>query len=115
MDGETPEQRERRLIAEAERRAREDAEVLSRLAAHDEQFKRQEEWTRQATAERAALKQQLADLAAAFSRSLTVAETRAEDAKKAAAKQVTTRELYLTAAGVTAAIISALAAGGVLG
>jgi chromosome segregation ATPase len=115
VDGESAEQRERRLVREAESRAREDAQVVARLDRHDEQMRSLRAELTAAGQERAALKQQLSDLNAAFQRSLTIAETRAKDAQDAARKQVTSRELYLTAAGVTAAIISALAAGGVLG
>jgi hypothetical protein len=112
---ETDQERERRAIEVAERRAREVAAIEAHLQTHDSQLSTIKDAVNHTAGELRGLAEQVKDLRAEFRQSLAIAADRAITAERTAQKQVTSRELYITAVGVTAAIVSALAAGGVFG
>lgn len=109
---ESEEQRERRAIEAAENRAKETARIEGHLAEHDRQLSAISATVNQTAGEQRAVSNQLNTLASKFEQSMAVTAARADDAAKAARKQVTSRELYITAIGVTASITVALAAAG---
>lgn len=104
---------EQSAIEAAEGRARAMARIDSHLDQHDRQLAGITDSVGRSASELRAVRESVADLRNEFRQSLAIAADRAQTAKEIAQKQVTSRELYLTAVGVTTAIISALAAGGV--
>lgn len=107
--------RERRAIDLAEKRARETARVEAHLAEHDRRLDRINAAIAENSGKLSGLSAEVSRLSGQFQQSVAVATARAQDAETLARKQVTSRELYITAFGVVVALVSALAAGGVFG
>lgn len=106
---------QRRLIADAEERARDAARIEAHLDSHDRQLGSVNRTVGTNTDELRALRTDLADLRADFRQSVAVQEARAKDAERAASQQVTSRQLYIAAAAIAISIISPLAASGAFG
>lgn len=106
---------ERKAIELAERRATATAQIEAHLSEHDRRLERIGESVADTTASLRAVEREVGSLRAEFKQSLAITAARAQDAQALARKQVTSRELYVTAFGVVVALVSALAAGGVFG